>query len=270
MPRPWSRCMMRGSAGTRPRAGRLGGHLVNVRHVLHPFVVVAGLVLAATISVPQASAAPAVRGSVDITSPPQTSSGPTSSLTLSGKATSPTGQVLLSVDGTQTDFPATVGSRGTWSSIRVLPAPGHPPDLRRGTFRRRRAVRGGLRDLHRRARPRALRRRLAADAGGPTLFQVQGSCQDGTDVLISLDGGATHRRVARVAATTPSTSPPQGRPPFLLCSPTRASAVHGRPVLLHEGSASRRRNHHAHGCLHGVVQPPWGSKHPQPTQTMVT
>ena len=182
--------MIRGSAGTRPRAGRLGGHLVNARHVLHPFVVVAGLVLAATIAAPQASAAPAIRGSVDITSLPQTSSGTTSSLTLSGKATSPTGQVHLIVDGAETGFPAAVGSRGAWSAI--------VSGLLLGAHEICAEVRSDAGDrlavdcVTYTVAPDVTRFDVdwPLDGGGVlTLFQVQGSCQDGTEVVISLDGG---------------------------------------------------------------------------------
>ncbi|WP_344189890.1 Ig-like domain-containing protein [Pedococcus aerophilus] len=162
-----------------------------VRPLWRALGVAVTLVLALGAASPAQAARPA-RGTVDIVSPADGSSGTQMSPTVSGKATAPTGQVLLSVDGTQTDFPATVGSRGTWSTAVFY--------LSLGTHQICAEVRSDV-DVQ-----------LAVDcvtytvvpdpsafdvdwplAGGTTatLFQVQGSCQDGTDVLVSLDGGAT-------------------------------------------------------------------------------
>ena len=166
---------------------------MDVRRFTHPILVTAGLVLAtlpATMpAAPPAGAAPTVKASVDITSLPQTSTGTDASPTISGKATSPTGQVRVLVDGTEAAR-ATVGSRGAWSA-RVY-------GLALGTREICAEVRSDSGErlavdcVSYTVRPDVARFDVTWPLEGIetlTLIQPKGTCQDGTTVLVSLDGG---------------------------------------------------------------------------------
>jgi hypothetical protein len=155
-------------------------------------VAVTTLVLAAALAAP-ADAAPPVRADVDISAPADGSSGTQVSPIVSGKATSPTGVVHVLVDGVAPYYSTVpVGTRGAWSTNSVV-------NLGLGVHEICAEVRSSSDDVLAvdcvtyTVEPDLARFDVDWPLDGSevlTRFQVQGSCQDGTEVLVSLDGAA--------------------------------------------------------------------------------
>ena len=168
-----------------------------VRTTWRMFVAVTTLAVTTVLAAP-ADAAPPVRGAVDITSPADGSSGTQVSPVVSGKATSPTGEVHVLVDGVAPYYStAPVGTKGSWSTNSVI-------NLSLGVHEICAEVRSSWDDVLARdcvtytVQPDVARFAVDWPLDGSavlTRFQVQGSCQDGTEVLVSLDDAAPRTEV---------------------------------------------------------------------------
>jgi hypothetical protein len=158
-----------------------------VRSTVRGVTVALVLAVLATAASPAYAARPE-RGSVEITSPADGASGTSVLIPVAGKATSPDGQVYLSVDGTSTDFPVAVSSKGTWSTtVGALSLGAHQICAE--------VISTGGTQLASDCVSYTVQPDLSRfDVDWPleggsvlTLFQVQGSCQDGTEVVVALD-----------------------------------------------------------------------------------